>query len=86
MLTVVRNPQGFHLLDCLQKGQKGNAGYFIFNILQAIREKPSVAEDDGNRKLAILADNACLQASRLISAFCDENFIQMTPHSSVPQI
>jgi hypothetical protein len=54
---VVWNPHGFHVLDCLSKGQKCNAGYLISDSLTAIQEWFSVAKDDGNRRLVIHVDD-----------------------------
>jgi hypothetical protein len=71
------NLHGFHVLDCLPKGQKCDAGYVISNRLPAILETFPVREDDGDRKSVILADNARPHAARLVQNSCDESFIQM---------
>jgi hypothetical protein len=80
MIRIVWNSHGFHVLDCLPKGQKGNASYFISDILAAIWEKFSVAEDDGDRRLLVHTDHARPHIARLVQTFCDENFIQMALH------
>jgi hypothetical protein len=55
MITIVWNPQGFHLVDALPKGQKFNANYYIDRIIQSLLESRSTGRDPG---LIIHADNA----------------------------
>jgi hypothetical protein len=38
MVTIIWNPQDFHLVDALPKGQKFNANYYIDRILQPFLE------------------------------------------------
>jgi hypothetical protein len=54
-VTIIWNPQDFHLIDALPKDQKFNASYYIDMILQPLLENCSTGYDPG---LIIHADNA----------------------------
>jgi hypothetical protein len=55
MVTIVWNPQGFHLVDALPKGKKFNPNYYIDRILSPLLESRSTGRGRG---LIIHADNA----------------------------
>jgi hypothetical protein len=55
MVTIVWNPQGFHFVDALPKGQKFNANYYIDRILQPFLKSRSTGRGPG---FIIHADNA----------------------------
>jgi hypothetical protein len=76
MVTIVWNPQGFHLIDALLKGQKFNANYYIDRILQQLLEGRSTGRDPG---LIIHADNARSHTARKTFKFCRENRLEMAP-------
>jgi hypothetical protein len=61
MGTIVCDPQGFHLVDALPKGQKFNANYYIDKILQSLLENRSTGRGPG---LIIHADNARPHSAR----------------------
>jgi hypothetical protein len=54
IVTIVWNPQGFHLVNALPKGQKFNANYYIDRILQSLLESRSTGRGPS---LIIHADN-----------------------------
>jgi hypothetical protein len=61
MVTIVWNPQGFHLVNALPKGQKFNVNYYIDRILQSLLENRSTGRGPG---LIIHADNARFYTAR----------------------
>jgi hypothetical protein len=61
MITIVWNPQDFHFVDALPKGQKFNENYYIDRILQLLLETRSSRHGTG---LIIHADNARPQTAR----------------------
>jgi histone-lysine N-methyltransferase SETMAR len=77
MVTIVWNPQGFHLVDAFPKGQKFNASYYIDRILQSLLESRSTGRGPG---LIIHADNARPHIARKTFKFCRENRLEMAPH------
>jgi hypothetical protein len=66
MVTIVWNPQGFHLVDALPKGQKFNANYYIDRILQSLLESRSTGRGPC---LIIHADNARPHPAQKFSNF-----------------
>jgi histone-lysine N-methyltransferase SETMAR len=77
MVTIVWNPQGFHLVDALPKGQKFNANNYIDRILQSLLESRSAGHGPG---LVIHADNARSHTARKTFKICWENRLEMAPH------
>jgi histone-lysine N-methyltransferase SETMAR len=77
MVTIVWNPQGFHLVDALPKGQKFNANYYIDRILQPFLENRSTGRGPG---LIIHADNARPHTARKTFKCCRENCLEMASH------
>jgi hypothetical protein len=77
MVTIVWNPQGFHLVDALLKAQKFNANYYIDRILLQLLENCSTGRGTG---LIIHADNARLHTARKTFKFCRENRLEMALH------
>jgi histone-lysine N-methyltransferase SETMAR len=77
MVIIVWNPQGFHLVDRLPKGQKFNANYYIGRILQLFLESRSTGRGSG---FIIHADNARPNTARKTLKFCRENLLEMAPH------
>jgi hypothetical protein len=57
-LTIVCNPQGFHLIDVLPHGTKCNAGHHISHILSLLPKMLASYQDDRRRHFMIRADNA----------------------------
>jgi hypothetical protein len=70
MVPIVWNPQGFHLVDALPKGQKVNASYYINTVLQPLLESRSNGPGPG---LIIHADNARPHITQKTLIFCREN-------------
>jgi hypothetical protein len=77
MITVVWNPQSFHLVDALPKGQKLNASYYIDIILQRVLESRSSGPGPG---LIIHADNARSHKALKTLRFCWENRLEMAQY------
>jgi hypothetical protein len=61
MVKIVWNPQSFHLVNALLKGQKFNANYYIDIILQPLLKSRSTERGPG---LIIHMDNARPQTAR----------------------
>jgi transposase len=79
MATIVWNPQSFHLINVLPKGQKFNANYYIDRILQSLLENRPTGPGPS---LIIHADNARPHTARQILKICQENRLGITPHPS----
>jgi histone-lysine N-methyltransferase SETMAR len=77
MVTIVWNPQGFHLVKALPKRQKFNAYHYIDRILQSLLESCSTGRVPG---LIIHMDNARPNKARKALEFCRENRLEMAPH------
>jgi transposase len=77
IITIVWNPQDFHLVDALPKGQKFNTNYYIDRILQSLLESRSTGRGPD---LIIHADNARSHTAQKIFIFCRENRLEMTPN------
>jgi histone-lysine N-methyltransferase SETMAR len=77
MVTIIWNPQGFHLVDALPKGQKFNTHYYIDRILQPLLESRSTGRGPG---LIIHADNVRPHTAQKTLKFCRENRLEMAPH------
>jgi hypothetical protein len=56
MVTIVWNPQGFHLVDALPKGQKFNANYYIDIILQPLLESRSTGRSQVSSFMRTMRD------------------------------
>jgi histone-lysine N-methyltransferase SETMAR len=77
MVTIVWNPQGFHLVDALPKRQKFNGNYYIDRILQPLLENRSTGRGPS---LIIHSDNARPRTARKTFKFYQENRLEMAPH------
>jgi histone-lysine N-methyltransferase SETMAR len=77
MVTIVWNPQGFHLIDRLPKGQRFNANYYVDMILRPILENRSRGP---GLHFIIHADNARPDTAQKTLKFCQENGLKMAPH------
>jgi histone-lysine N-methyltransferase SETMAR len=82
MVTIVWNPQGFHLVDALPKGQKFKADYYIDRILQPLLESRSIGRGPC---FIIHADNARSYTARKTFKFRRENGLEMAPHRPYSQ-
>jgi hypothetical protein len=70
MVSIARNPPGFHSLDALPKGNTLNADYYHVNILtELLPLRPQV----NGRKLVVHGDNARPRTARKYQSFCEEN-------------
>jgi hypothetical protein len=69
MVTIVWNPQGFHLVNALPKGQKFNAHYYIDRMLQPLLKSRSTGRGPG---LIIHADNARSHMAQKILKVCQK--------------
>jgi histone-lysine N-methyltransferase SETMAR len=79
MVTIVWNPQGFHLVKTLPKGQKLNIYYYSDRILQPLLENHSTGR---GLSLIIHADSARPHTARKTFKFCRDNRLEMAPHPS----
>jgi hypothetical protein len=77
MITIVWNPQDFHLIDKLPKDRKFNASYDFDMILQSLLENRPTGPGLG---LIIHADHALPHAARKTLTFCRENCRGMAPN------
>jgi histone-lysine N-methyltransferase SETMAR len=77
IVIKVWNPEGFHLVDALPKGQKFKANHYIDRILQSLLEIRSTGCGPG---LIIHADNARSHTARKTFKICRENCLEMAHH------
>jgi hypothetical protein len=77
MVTIARNPLGFHLLDALPKDSRFNTEYYHVNIPPEFL--PLRSHVDG-RRLVIHAGNARPHTAQKYRTFCEENRPLLTVH------
>jgi histone-lysine N-methyltransferase SETMAR len=77
MVTIVWNPQGFHLADTFPKARKFNANYYIDKILQSVLKSRSIGRPP---VFIIHADNTRPHIARKTFKICWENRLEMAPH------
>jgi transposase len=77
MVTIVWNPQDFHLVNPVPKGQKFNESYYIDIIIQPVLESRSTGSNPG---LIIHSDNARPHTAQKTLRFCAENRLEMASH------
>jgi hypothetical protein len=70
MLTVVRNPHGFHLVSLLPKGQKWTSHYYIDHNLPEIC---ALHDARDRRKVVIHADNARPHIAKRVKQYLEDN-------------
>jgi hypothetical protein len=80
MLTVVWNPQRFHMINVLPKDSKFNAGHYISRVLSPLPEVFAAYQDDPKRHVVIRADNARLHCAKTVPMFLDHNSLRRAPH------
>jgi hypothetical protein len=84
MLTIVWNPNGFHLVDVLPGGCKFNAGYSMSKVLGRLSEWRQGQRGEALGKLKVHADNTRLSTAAVSTAFIEEyemKKVNDTPHS-----
>jgi histone-lysine N-methyltransferase SETMAR len=77
MLTVVWNPDGFHVIKVLPRGWKLTSQYYIDNILSEICAL-HIAGD--RNKLVIHADNVRPHVSTRVKEYMEEDGLRTAPH------
>jgi hypothetical protein len=82
MLAIVWNPNGFHLIDAMPKGEKYSARNYIDNILTPICQRLIPA---GKRKLIIHTENSRCHTTKIVLNFLSQrkSYLPRIPH--VPQ-
>jgi histone-lysine N-methyltransferase SETMAR len=77
MLTVMWNPDGFHMESLLPKWHKWTSQYYIDYILPGIC---ALRDASDRRKLAVHADNARSQVAKRVKQYLDDNSLKSAPH------
>jgi hypothetical protein len=85
MLTIVQNPNGFHLINILPNGIKFNTSHYVTlryvtDILVPLLEWPKTQVGGSDRKLIIHAHNARPHTSRVTLEFVKQNPMKRAPH------
>jgi histone-lysine N-methyltransferase SETMAR len=80
MLTIIWNPQGFHLINVLPKGQKFNADYYITYLLSTLSQWRRNQRGASDRKLLVHADNARPHTALASMNFLDAHGMKKAPH------
>jgi hypothetical protein len=77
MLTIAWNPNGFHLIDAMPKGEKHNARFHIINITTFICQRLIPA---GKRKLIIHPDNSRCHTAKVVLDCVSQRKVRFAPH------
>jgi histone-lysine N-methyltransferase SETMAR len=77
MVTIARNPLGFHLLNARPKGSNLTGEYYRNNIIAGLLQLRPALED---RRLCLHADNARVHTARKCQACCRENRLRILTH------
>jgi histone-lysine N-methyltransferase SETMAR len=77
MLTVVRNPHGFHLVSLLSKGQKWTSQYYIDHILPEIY---TLRDARDRRKSVVHAYSARPHVAKRVKQYLEDNNLKSAPH------
>jgi hypothetical protein len=77
MLTVVRNPHGFHVIKVLPRGCKWTSQYYIDNVIPEICAL-HIAGD--RRKLVFHAENERSHVSTRAKQYMEEHGLRTAPH------
>jgi histone-lysine N-methyltransferase SETMAR len=77
MLTIVWDPNGFHLIDAMPKGEMHSARHHVNNILTSICQRLILA---GKRKLAIHPDNSRCHTAKVVLDFVSQRKARFVPH------
>lgn len=80
MLTIVWNPNGFHLINVLSSGCKFNASHYVTNVLGPLTDWRAVQAGGSRRKLIIHADNARPHVATVTQQFLEHNAMKRAPH------
>jgi hypothetical protein len=77
MITVVGNPQGFHVIQSLPKGIKWTGRYYSDNILSQIY---ALRDVDSYREMIVHADNAGQHLAKCVTEYTNHNSLERAPH------
>jgi hypothetical protein len=80
LVTIACNPDGFHLIKALPKAMKFNSTYYVHGILTSLLDWYNARFGVAQQNLVIHADNARPHSAKVVSDFCEENEITVTPH------
>jgi histone-lysine N-methyltransferase SETMAR len=80
MLTIIWNPQCFHLINVFPKGQKFNADYDITYLLSTLCKWCRHQRGASDRKLLVHADNARPHTALASMNFLDAHGMKKAPH------
>jgi hypothetical protein len=83
MLTIVRNPGGFHLDNILPKGFKFNVSDYMTQILDLLSKWRRTQVKRTNRKLIVHADNAHPHTAKMTSQLMEQNLMQRASHPAL---
>jgi hypothetical protein len=83
MLTIVWNPNGFHLIDAMPQGEKYSARYYIDNILIPSCQRLIPA---GKRKSVTHKDNPRRPTAKVALDFVLQRKVRIAPHPPNSQI
>jgi histone-lysine N-methyltransferase SETMAR len=80
MLTFVWHFQKFQDIDAMPEGEMSTDACHI-RILKIFSSKLLLGMEKGERRLIMHTDNARLHTAKVTRAFCDDNFLRITPNS-----
>jgi hypothetical protein len=80
MVTIVWNPNGFHVVDALPKAGKFNAHYYTGNIIYAILIWRQAEGGTRPSKLWVHADNARPHTAKVSADFMATSGMKRAPH------
>ena len=80
MLTVFWSVNSFKVVELLINNEKFNSEYFTSVILEKLKEKSSLDQRKGERKLTVHYDNARPHTARKVFCYLVENRMMKAPH------
>jgi hypothetical protein len=80
MVTITWNPDGFHVIEFLPKGQRCTADYDWSSMLTKLSKIAGQFTNATRRKLIFHADNACPHAAKSNIEFCTKPDPRVAPH------
>jgi hypothetical protein len=80
MVTIVWNPNGFHLIDVLPNGSQFNPKYYTNKILSRVSEWRQEQRGGATRRLIVHADNVRPHTAAISTSFLEQNGMTKAHH------
>jgi histone-lysine N-methyltransferase SETMAR len=80
IVTIAWNPNGFHVIEVLPKGQKFNTDYYCSSVLAKPSKIATRFRNETRRKLILPADNAPPHTAKSSIEFWAKLYLKVVPH------